>query len=470
MPSRQDQLHSYQFMVQRVVAALVLRETDPAQSPFRRAAGATLASVLIAVIALGGFAAYGVVMGGGASDWQDTSAVIVEKESGARYVYRDEKLHLVLNYASALLIVGSTPPKTVFVSRRSIEGVPRGTPLGIADAPDSLPAAGRLAGGPWTLCSAAIQDGGEPATRSVLLVGERPGGGQPLTDAAVLARHATAGLFLIWHNRRFPIADAKTVLSALGWAGQRPVAVAPALLNALEVGRRLELISIQDRGKVSATVPEAKIGQVFVVRTQGGGRQYAVALRDGLANVTQVQVDILLTDDRTAELIGQTEPTEMSQGRFAQVPKLPDLVPAGPTAPPASTPALTGVDGGAICGVVRDDAGVTEIRVGVAMPNVADAARTASRAAEGTVLADYVLVGPGRAVVVQSAAAPGAPGGTVCLVTDLGRRYAIANAQVLGMLGYADVKPVRLPAGVVALLPAGRALDPEAARAPAAPG
>ena len=47
MPSRQDQLHSYQFMVQRVVAALVMRETDPAQSPFRRAAGASLASVLV---------------------------------------------------------------------------------------------------------------------------------------------------------------------------------------------------------------------------------------------------------------------------------------------------------------------------------------------------------------------------------------------------------------------------------------
>src|SRR5215217_6301502 len=50
MPSRQDQLHSYQFSVQRVVSALVMRETDPAQAPFRRAAGATLASILLAVV------------------------------------------------------------------------------------------------------------------------------------------------------------------------------------------------------------------------------------------------------------------------------------------------------------------------------------------------------------------------------------------------------------------------------------
>src|SRR3712207_5522871 len=153
MPSRQDQLHSYQFAVQRVVAALVMRETDPAQSPFRRAAGATLAGVLVAAIALGGVAAYGAIVGGGSKSWRNDKAVIVEKESGARYVYRNERLHLVVNYASALLLVGSAPPKTVLVSRRSIEGVPRGAPLGIPDAPDSLPAANRVVGVPWSVCS-----------------------------------------------------------------------------------------------------------------------------------------------------------------------------------------------------------------------------------------------------------------------------------------------------------------------------
>jgi hypothetical protein len=38
------------------------------------------------------------------------------------------------------------------------------------------------------------------------------------------------------------------------------------------------------------------------------------------------------------------------------------------------------------------------------------------------------------------------------------------------MLGYADVRPWRLPAAVVALLPTGRALDPAAALLPVAPG
>src|SRR3954447_24546475 len=107
MSSRQDQLHSYQFMVQRVVAALVMRETDPPRSPFRRIAGSTLVGVLLAVLALGGVAAYSLVRPGGSLAWRDESAVIVERDTGAVYVYRDQVLHPVLNYTSALLILNA---------------------------------------------------------------------------------------------------------------------------------------------------------------------------------------------------------------------------------------------------------------------------------------------------------------------------------------------------------------------------
>jgi type VII secretion protein EccB len=463
MPSRQDQLHSYQFMVQRVVAALVMRETDPAQSPFRRAAGATLASVLIAAIALGATVVYGVFAGGGGRSWRDSQAVIVEKESGARYVFIDDKLHLVLNYASALLIIKSETPKTVLVSRRSIEGVPRGTPLGIADAPDSLPAAGRLTDAPWTVCSMLLADGSQTAARSALLVGAGATGGAPLGDNAVLARHPDGNLHLIWHNRRHLIRDPERVLSALTWTSERPVPVAPALLNALPAGADLAPIQIADQGKRAAKLPGARIGEVFVVQRQGGGRQYAVAKRDGLAGITEVQANLLLTAN------DQRGPTPLSQGRFAGLPKLPDLLPAdSAAAPPASTPRLVQPAGGTVCGQIPDDGGVREVRVGATVPPVADVARTGARSAQGGALADHIVVQPGRGAVVEAAAAPGATGGAVCVVTDLGRRHAVSGGEVLGMLGYGKVKPVRMPANLVALIPAGRTLDPEAARAPAA--
>ncbi|GAB3084907.1 type VII secretion protein EccB [Micromonospora schwarzwaldensis] len=459
MASRQDQLHSYQFTVQRAVAALVMRETDPAQSPFRRLAGAGLASVLVAVIALGGVALYGLFTGGGSS-WRDTGAVIVEKESGARFVYRDEKLHPVLNYASALLIIGAERPKTVLVTRRAIDGVPRGLPLGIADAPDSLPAPNRLVGDGWTLCSSVTVEAGRAEARSALLIGRAAAGGRALGDQGLLVRHPDGGLHLLWRDRRYLLRDTDRVLAALAATRERAVPVAAALLNTVPAGADLVPPPVGEVGAPSARVPDATVGDVYLVRNSGGGRQYAVAERDGLAGITELQAALLLA--RT----GQGEPQPITLGQFAALPKLPDLVPAGPGAPPAVPPRLATADPGALCARAGDDTGVREIRLGVTAPDPAAAAR--SPGGRGG-LADQVVVEPGRGALVEAVAAPGATGGTLCVVTDLGRRYALAGADVPGMLGYAGVRPVRLPASLVDLLPAGSPLDPAAARAVAAP-
>ncbi|WFE40014.1 type VII secretion protein EccB [Micromonospora sp. WMMD998] len=459
MASRQDQLHSYQFTVQRAVAALVMRETDPAQSPFRRLAGAGLASVLVAVIALGAVALYGLFTGGGSS-WRDTGAVIVEKESGARFVYRDGKLHPVLNYASALLIIGADRPKTVLVTRRAIDGVPRGLPLGIADAPDSLPAPNRLVRDGWTLCSSVTGEAGQDQARSALLIGRDAAGGRALGDQGLLVRHPDGGLHLLWHDRRYLLRDTDRVLAALAATRERAVPVAAALLNTIPAGVDLAPPPVGDLGVPSGRVAGATVGDVYLVRNSGGGRQYAVAARDGLAGITELQAALLLA--RT----GQGEPAPITLGRFAALPKLPDLVPAGPTAPPAVPPRLAAREGGALCARAGDDAGVREIRLGVAAPDLTAVAHTSGGRGG---LADQVVVEPGRGALVEAAAAPGATGGAVCVVTDLGRRYALAGADVAGMLGYAGVRPVRLPAGLVDLLPAGSPLDPEAARTVAAP-
>ncbi|MGR6319127.1 type VII secretion protein EccB [Micromonospora soli] len=459
MPSRQDQLHSYQFTVQRAVAALVMRETDPAQSPFRRLAGAGLASVLVAAIALGGVALYGLFAGGGSS-WRDPGAVVVEKESGARFVYREETLHPVLNYASALLIIGAEHPKTVLVSRRSIDGVPRGRPRGIADAPDSLPAPGRLARGPWTVCSLADPESGPTAGRSAVLIGREVAGGRPLGEQGLLLRHPDGSLHLLWHDHRYLLRDTDRVLAALAATRDRAVPAAAALLNTVPAGVDLVPPPVPGLGTPSDRVTGATVGDVYLVRNSGGGRQYAVAERDGLAGITELQAALLLA--RT----GQGDPKPITLGRFAALPKRPDRVPTGPTAPPAVPPRLAGVAGGALCARVGDDTGVREIRVEVAPPDLSAAARTS---AGGGGLADRVVVEPGRGAVVESAAAPGAAGGAISVVTDLGRRYVLAGADVLGMLGYAGVRPVRLPAGLVSLVPAGSPLDPAAARAVAAP-
>ncbi|MDR7279683.1 type VII secretion protein EccB [Catenuloplanes atrovinosus] len=439
MPSRQDQLHAYRFAVRRVVAALVTREIDPARAPFARSGGAVLAGLLVAVLAAGAVLIYDLFTGGGATRWRDERVVVVERETGARYVYRDARLHPVVNYASALLIVGAAGPETVLVSRRSIEGVPRGVPLGIVDAPDSLPPPDRLAGPPWALCSEA----GAP----VLLAGPAADGGTRLDESGALV--AVAGeTFLLWRDRRHPVAS-EAVLSALGWGAVRPADVGAALLNAVPLGSALTAPPVPGLGGPSSAVAGAIAGRVYVVATQGGSREYAVALAGGLAAITQVQADILLGDPRT----GQSGPVELSQAAYASAPRAGDLRPADG---PAATPALMPVEG-ALCGVAESDAGLSGLRVGVRLPPADGYASTAVR------------MEPGRGALVEAAAAPGASGGTISLVTAAGRRHALASPDVLPMLGYPDATPLRLPAVLVELIPEGAALDPAAAVRPARP-
>src|SRR5690349_21198013 len=101
MASRRDQLQSYQFLTQRVVSAFVMRETDPAQSPLRRGIGAIFAGLMIAVMVGAGFGVVGILTKGGSGGWKVDGTVVIEKETGAAYLYQGGALHPMLNYASA---------------------------------------------------------------------------------------------------------------------------------------------------------------------------------------------------------------------------------------------------------------------------------------------------------------------------------------------------------------------------------
>lgn len=412
MPSRQDHMHSYQFMVQRLVAAIVLRDTDPVHPPFRRLVAAASAGVLLATLALAATAGYGLLVRDDDS-WRAGDALIVAKESSARYVYRDGLLHPVLNYTSALLILGIGRPRTVYVPARSLAAVPRGTPLGIPGAPDALAEPERLVGLPWTLCGSALHLGGGGA------------GGRALGDLGLLVRDPAGTSYLIWRNRRHPIREPAVVLAALGWGRAPHVRVPTPVLDALPVGDDLARIPIEGRGRPSG-LAGLRVGDVVVVESQGGARQYAVALAGGLAPVTQMQADLLLAERGTR--LRRLDP-----GSYTTAPKLDDLVPGGPVPPPEETPELVR-PAGELCVDVAD--GTVGVRVDVPVDGV-----------------DGVVVPPGRGAVVDA-------GGTLSVVTDLGMRYAVPSREVLAMLGYGDVTPLRLPAGVVALLPAGPALDP----------
>ncbi len=465
MASRQNQLHSYQFTVQRAVSALVTRDPDPAQSPFRRVVGAVFASAMIAVLALAGVGIYGLIVSGGNTTWKKQGAVIVERESGAKFVYLDGKLHPVLNLTSALLIARSSDGKAVSVSSKSLTGAARGTPLGIQGAPDSLAARGRLLGEPWTVCSTLVrQSSGQLRPQSSLVVGVRPAGGRQLTGEGVFVRGADAE-YLVWNGHKYRVvaADQKIVHDALVVRAEQIVPAATAWLNSVPAGTDLGRVNVP--GKGTSKVDDLAVGTVVRVDTPGVGLQNYLVLADGLAPITQLQANLLASD------AAQTR-TETPTWFAAQPRSGVSMAPGdGRAALPDEPPALVAsADNTATCGVFDDASGVPQIVVNAAVPNADAASVTGAQSATGAVLADRVSVAPGRGALVSAVASADASSGTLCLVTDLGTVYPITGPEVLPMLGYEGVTPLRVPAALVELLPQGRALDPDAARAPAVGG
>ncbi|MET0495341.1 MAG: type VII secretion protein EccB [Actinoplanes sp.] len=470
MPSRRDQVQSYQFFVQRMTSALVARDPDPDAAPFRRLGGAGLGGIMVAVLCLAAVGVYGLLRPGGATSWKAGDAVIVEKETGTRYIFRDGQLHPVLNYASALLAMG-TSAKTKQVSRNSLTGTPRGSRIGIPDAPDALPDPKRMLAGPWTLCSQpASNAAGDTVATTVLTVGSSPVGGRQPGDTALLALDAdTDRLYLIWHDHRYQITNKKIVLEGLTMNAEPTVVAGGAWLNALPAGEPIGIRSVSGRGETSDAVPDGVVGRVYVVESQSGTKQYYLASSSNLVPLTGVQADILLADPATRAAYEGREPR--AEPLAADAAAAADKAPAaedGAFRAPAQRPDIARLTGArpAVCAEYRPGQDEPQVVLDAQVEPVKEPVSTAGRTSEGVPLADRVVIEPGYGVLVSALPSPDAPTGTLNLVTDLGFRYPLSSNDVPAMLGYGQSKQVRLPASLVVRLPSGPALDPEAAKRP----
>jgi type VII secretion protein EccB len=456
--TRRDQLHSYQFMTQRVISAFVMRETDPAQSPLRRGIGALFGGMMVALLIAAGFGIVGVLTRVGGDQWQADGSVVIERETGASFVYLSGRLHPALNFASAKLAAGRPSPEVFKVASAALSAVPRGVTVGIPGAPTSLPAAGARVGLPWTVCAlpGSTASGGN-VSRVVLAVAAAPTGGTALGQHAMLVKDASRGMtFLLWHGRRHLVQDSRVTVQAL-FGAVTATPVGTAWLNALPVGVDIASIAVSGRGSASSEVPGRKVGDVLVTQT-GSGRQFYLVLSDGLAPITPLQEAVLRA--RYAQ-----QPVEVSVVDATSAPASARVTGAtGDPQPPATPPELVTADAGEpLCAVTVAEGDVPEIRAGGAVPGVTGAVPTGSTSAAGRPLADAVLVPGGHIAIVR---VPGSGG--FALVTDLGVRHAVPSTEALALLGYTPAMAVDVPTALIARIPAGVTLDPAAATRPAA--
>ena len=459
MPSRQDQLHSYQYSVQRVVAALVTHNPDPHRSPLRRAGMTALVGLVIAAVAVGAVAIFGLLTGSSSTDVKDEAAVFLEKGSGARYVYlkSDDRLHPVLNLASGLLIANGSEPKVVSATRKKLATVELGDPLGIPDAPDSLPGRGDLLTGAWAVCTATGSDAAADP-RSTLLVGEAPTDGTIAgTGEALIVRDPSGQDFMVVGNRRFLIPnDAFTkVLIAFRWGDRQAWPVAAAWINAIPTGPDVVPLNIPGFGGQSKLPQAPRIGQLIT----DGGNQWAVALSDGAALITEVQALLLQTnpDSRTPVTVDVPTFTNLPPSRT----HLSDS--GNPNGLPSAVPALAATPQRA-CMTLPVGQNGAGVRLDPTVP--AGTATSGSSTANGAIQADFVHVPRGKGALIVTAASPTAPAsaGTVSIVTDSGRRFPVSTRDALPKLGFGGATPRQVPAQLITLLPQGPSLDPAKAR------
>lgn len=460
MPSRRDQVEAYSFAAGRLRSALVRAEPDAPRPPLRRTPIGLIIGAVLALLALGGVAMLALLRPASSPGWQQPGTLIIEKETGNRFLLTEGRLHPVLNYASARLLL---PRKfqTAAVSARDLAGIPHGGRVGIEGAPDLLPA--RPGGRTWLVCatSTTAADGRTTPHLTVRL-------DQPMGTAlgAALVSGPDAGLYILHNGRRLKV-TASWVIRALGYAAVPPVPVTSSWLDTVPAGPDLASITVTGRG--SAGPGGARVGQVASSTLPGQPTQYFLVLAGGLVPLNETVVALILGDPQTRAAYGndavRTVPVDLATATVLPVPawaQLPVLPPAvslwagrvlclrldttvetatAPSATPSTDPAT---DGSSLVVLPAADADAPPIRE----PNTQ----------AGPKVADGFAAPPSGGALVRTRPAPGAAGVGLYLVVETGVKYPLADDAAATALGFAPAAAVPVPATLLALLPTGPTL------------
>jgi type VII secretion protein EccB len=373
------------------------------------------------------------------SGWENNTLVLV-KGDGARYFTINGVLRPVTNVTSAKLLVTSGTLTTSEVSASTLNGIARGSTVGIGNAPDQTPASASLNSGIWVSCSS---DSGGPHT----WVAAAPSGLESAGMAFV--SDANNSYYLIAAGRRYPI-DAK-YFGAVKFAANTPTATASRVdatwLALFKSGSALASPTLSNSGEVATGMPSglqaAKVGSVIEVKDSSQTSHY------------------LVTGS------GQATPLTDFAYRFYTVvgPKFADTPIVGKVSDVASLQMVSGVVpsdwpselGTAINADARTCAQLVESGTG-SSTELAQLPLTSS-----TTLNAGVTVSGGSGALVRSTS--GGTLGAVSLITDSGTASGVGGdyTDTLTKLGYAETDVHVLTAPWVALVPAGVELSASAA-------
>lgn len=462
MQTRRDQLQAYRFVTRRVMAALLHGEPDAPESPMRKLAVATFSGIMVAVLVVAGFGVWGLVRPGGAKSLTEPGTLIIEKETGTNYVYREDnkRIYPVANYVSARLILDTTNIKRRSVSHKSLREFERGPTLGISGAPDSLVDQKDLIREPWVVCTRQEEGvAGQPTEVGSLLIG-RDVGGTPLGDDFALVVRSGADKYVIWRNKRMRAVNRNSEV-----IGTTEIPVDRSFLRAVPAGPDFAPPPVPGRGEdaqFTLNGNRPKVGTLYESEFGAGDVRYNVAMRDGLASVSETEAKLLIP------VSGDPVRISASAASNATPSKTELTRPELPSSPPRQAE-LRDDEATPLCATYNDSDGkavdvvVTQGGdVGLSSEESDDSFNVNS--ALGNI--DRVEMRPGGGALVGALPGPGQADAvnTYYLISEQGIKFRLASPDVMGTLGYGEDSAVLLPVNILDLIPEGPSLDPEQAR------
>lgn len=443
MATKKDLVEAYSFSRRRLVTAFVSgapggREVEPAR-PGRMIIG----GVALAILLVAGAAVAGALTDRAPANWKTPG--LVTDDHGALYVILDEEsspgqppLRQIINVTSAQLILGADVT-TKSVPDDELNDEKKGSPIGILDAPATVPTADQLINSGWTSCTATGK-GIRTEVSDESVVEAVPDRGFVVKAAGSGKRYLIAeaevdGLPRRAYSYQLP-ADNDGLYNALGVSPNDEITVPDEWLALFPAGdvltaRGLGLDGWGQRLSLPGYTKGARVGDVYV----RSGSAYA-ATAAGFVELTGFAEAVL----RNTPLAGGDRlPKELEAGPGADF----DIADGPSPYADASWPG----------NVVAGSAGATEQVCGVLVTSEDEepAVLLATAPPDSGMLDDVegggrdVNVLSGRGALVRSAEWATSTGGTLHLIDDRGRSNSVAGADEVTNLGYEKVPAVVVP-------------------------
>lgn len=497
MASRRDELNAYTFAKRRMLAAFLQPSATGSEEDAPRPLRGVVPSIIIAVVILAGFGAWGMFKPTAPQGWDEPGKnVIIASDSTTRYVVlktgKKSELHPVLNMASAKLLLDPDGGGEVINVKESVLDsgkVPRGVTIGIPYAPDRLPdSKDASAAKHWAVCQRPGGDNGNIQKAAFVFAhrewGKTEGAGQLKGGELLYVQSAADKTRYVVDARgtAYPLAEKyqKQLLQVLVPGGSEPEQVSADWLDTLHKGNEIQFPDISNVGQpanVSGHL-EASLNKVGMVLqgTQGGVPQAYVVLPGRVAPISPFMKELLLGDPDLTSMEQHGEASPVSVGSFAAGAEFRPYK-KWPTQSPHQVNSSSTASGAhnTICNVLTDVSagGSTTLSTWAGATFPAPLSTGSSSA--------YVTPGSGQ--LYRQIRGSDTKNGTVFLVTDTGLRYALQSnadrtaAKACGIggtkktqpgqqvqdaqirLGYKDVQPTLVPTEWSDFLPTGPRLS-----------